>query len=148
MFHESDTPERMSWGDVIKCASGTEADRHNQYRMLKWMAAWGVSFVGGTALLRSDDVAAGWRWAIASLAAMLGVATIAAYLKFLREADELARKIQFEGIAFAFGVGLLLTVGYQMFEWAGAPVLELSAVATVMLVAFSVGQINAMRRYR
>ena len=71
-----------------------------------------------------------------------------AYLKFLREADELARKIQFDGIAFAFGVGILLTVGYQMFEWAGAPVLELSTVATIMLVAFSVGQINAMRRYR
>ena len=148
MFHESETSERMSWGEVIKCASGTEADRHNQYRMLKWMAAWGVSFVGGTALLRSDELSSGWKWAVPSLAAILGVAAMLAYLKFLREADELARKIQFDGIAFAFGVGILLTVGYQMFEWAGAPVLELSTVATIMLVAFSVGQINAMRRYR
>ena len=59
MFHESETSERMSWGEVIKCASGTEADRHNQYRMLKWMAAWGVSFVGGTALTNFRQVGSG-----------------------------------------------------------------------------------------
>lgn len=148
MFHESDGSEPMSWGEMFKCAQGTESDRRNQYRFLGWMAAWGISFVGGTAVLRSDDLAAPLQWGIPVLATVLAIAAMSAYVKFLREADELTRKIQFDGIAFAFGVGVILSVGYQMFEWAGAPILELSTVATVMLVAFAGGQLNAMRRYR
>jgi len=148
MFHESDGAERMSWSEMFKCASGTEADRRNQYRFLGWMAIWGLSFVGGTALLRDEGIASPWKWIVPVAAGALALATMSAYLKFLREADELTRKIQTDGIAFGFGVGLIFTIGYQMFEWAGAPTLDLSAIATVMLVSFSVGQVNAMRRYR
>ena len=148
MFQESDSAERMSWSEMVKCASGTEADRRNQYRFLGWMAVWGISFLGGTALLRAENIVSPWKWVIPLLAGALAVAAMAAYLKFLREADELTRKIQSDGIAFGFAVGLIFTVGYQMFEWAGAPTLDMSTVATVMLVSFSVGQVNAMRRYR
>ena len=147
MLHESETAERMSWSEMLKSASGTEADRRNQYRFLAWMAAWGISFVGGTSLTNIDGIGV-WKWVAATVSALLGLATVAAYVKFLRESDELTRKIQMEGISFAFGVGIVLTVTYQMFQWAGAPVLELSTVATVMLVSFAFGQMNALRRYR
>lgn len=148
MIHESDGTERMSWSEMVKCASGTEADRKNQYRMLGWMAAWGVSYIGGTAILRLDDLSSAVQWGTPVLALILAVATLVAYLKFLREADELTRKIQMDGMAVGCGMAVVVTLGYQMFEWAGAPALSMNTVATVILVSVSAGQLNAMRRYR
>ncbi|HSM15358.1 MAG TPA: hypothetical protein VLA66_14925 [Thermoanaerobaculia bacterium] len=43
-----------------------------------------------------------------------------ACLRFLREADELLRKIHLEGMAYGFGVAFVLSTGAPLAERAGA----------------------------
>ena len=60
----------------------------------------------------------------------------------------LAQRIQLEGVAFGFGVGLLFSLCYPLFVRAGAPEPSLSDVRTVMIFGFIAGVILATRRYR
>ena len=78
----------------------------------------------------------------------MGLAPLVAYLRFLRQADEMLRKIQFEGLAFGFGAGIVFSIGYELLASAGAPALPPSATAAVMLVSWSIGQLVGWRRYR
>src|ERR1044072_5487938 len=53
--------------------------------------------------------------ALAALTAVPGLVGIRAYIRFLREADELLRKIQLEALAIAFGVGVLFMMTRRLF---------------------------------
>lgn len=141
--------DRKTWWETIKHCSGSEADRRNQYRFLFWCLTWAVSFVAANWALRNNST---WSneatWAVAIAPIVLGIPAVLAYLRFLREADELVRKIQVEGLAFGFGSGVIFAIGYQLLERAGAPELEASALVVVMMVAWTVGQLLAVSRYR
>jgi hypothetical protein len=69
-------------------------------------------------------------------------------MRFLREADELVRKIELEGLAIGFGVGVLFLLGYQLLEQVGLPEISAHKTAAVMLFAWLFGQVIARRRYR
>ena len=43
---------------------------------------------------------------------------------------------------------MIFAIGYQLLERAGAPELEASALVVVMMVAWTVGQLLAVCRYR
>ena len=110
--------------------------------------AWAVAFVGASWFLRDDPaVSAATRWVVALAPNLLALAVVLVYLRFLRTADELVRRIQMEGLAFGFGVGAVLAMGYQLLERAGAPDLSFSDLAGVMMFAFVVGVARANRQY-
>jgi predicted membrane-bound spermidine synthase len=142
--------DKISWWQHVLEHSGSESDRRNQYRFLRWAAAWAVSFVGASWLLRAADVGLdGWTvWAVAVAPNLLAVAAGAAYVRFLREADELIRRIQLEALAIGFATALFVGLGYALLEHAGAPELGVGNLTVVMMVAFALGGLVGLKRYR
>jgi hypothetical protein len=115
---------------------------------MAWSMVWAVTFIAATWFSQAAGLGSGTRWLIAAVPASLSVAVLLAYLRFLRQADELVRRVQLEGLAVGFGAGMLLAVGYPLFAAAGAPPLDVRAAAAAMLLAWSVGQFTASARYR
>jgi predicted membrane-bound spermidine synthase len=148
-IHEGEHNRTGRWQHVLQ-HSGTESDRRNQYRFLLWTAAWAVSFLGATWLLRASDVGLdGWTvWTVAIAPNVLAVVAGATYVRFLREADELIRKIQLEALAIGFAAALFIGIGYTLLEHAGAPEVGVGDLTVVMMVAFALGQLIGLERYR
>lgn len=147
--HEGEHDRAGLWAHVLE-QSGTESDRRNQYRFLLWTAAWAVSFLGATWLLRASDVGlGGWAvWAVAVAPNVLAVAAGASYVRFVREADELIRRMQLEALAIGFAAALFIGIGYTLLEHAGAPEVGVGDLTVVMMIAFALGQLIGLKRYR
>ena len=126
----------------------TRADVRNLGRFNLWMMGWALSWVGALVALRSAWAAApALRWAAVAVPIALALAAILAYLRFLREADELLRKIHLEGMAYGFGVAFVLSTGAPLAERAGAPALEGSVLWAAMVIGWAIGQLVGRRRY-
>jgi hypothetical protein len=132
-----------------RCSSGmTPRDRRNIRHFNAWALSWAAAFVAATLGL---GLAAGSLGDLAWLAALLptavGVVALLAYVRFLRQADELLRRVSMEGLALGFGVGWLFMTGWRLLERAGAPGLDIDDPLMVMVIAWAVGQWLAWRRY-
>jgi hypothetical protein len=138
------------WEWLLGCASlMTATDRHNYSIFTAWFVGWAVTFLACTIVVDGGVVPAGAAsWLVAMAPNILAIATVLAYVRFLRDSDELMGRIQLEGLALGFGVGLFFAMGYRLLERAGAPDLDINDIATPMLVGWVVGQLIALRRYR
>ncbi len=126
----------------------TPTDVRNLGRFNLSMLSWGLSWAVALFALRLlPELPAPLRYAIAALPTLVALAAILAYLRFLRQADELLRKIHLEGMALGFGVGFLIATGWPLFERAGAPPLEMVWVWTAMVFGWGVGQAIGRKRY-
>ena len=115
---------------------------------MAWSLVWAVAFVAATWGSQTPGLGGAAPWLVAALPAALSVAMFVAYLRFVQQADELVRRVQLESLAVGFGAGVLLAVGYPLFAAAGAPPLDVSAAAVVMMLAWAIDQITASARYR
>lgn len=126
----------------------TERDRRNQRRVIAWSLAWTLCWVTGALAIDNgwwDDAAAGV--AAAVLSVPLGVALLLAYWRFLREADELRRKIEVEALALAFGVGLVGGIAYWLLGESGIVAeAEILHVLVLMIFTHSLGILIGFRR--
>jgi hypothetical protein len=126
----------------------TPTDVRNLGRFNLLMLAWAIGFVVTLFTQKSMAPDPGpLSWSLAVVPVLLAGAAIAAYLVFLRSADELLRKMHLEGLAFGFGAGFLLATGWAPLERAGAPALDPTLVGSVMIFAWAIGQALARRRY-
>jgi Na+-translocating ferredoxin:NAD+ oxidoreductase RnfA subunit len=123
-------------------------DTHNLRVFSAWVVAAALSFATSLIVIDGMPSARGpLGWFLATLTGVLAVAAIRAYLRFIRVADELLRKIQLDGLAVGFGAGVVFTMCSSILERLGAPRLEMSAPFVVMLVFWALGQYLGMRRY-
>lgn len=109
------------------------------------MGTWlGVNWAISTDLLGQGAPAT-----LASIVpAVLGIGTVLAYRRFLREADELRRKIELDALAVAFGVGLVGSLTYWLLWRSGAVAeLDLLGVIAVMTAAYGLSVIVGQVRY-
>jgi hypothetical protein len=127
----------------------TERDRRNQRRIIGWSFAWTLCWVAGALAIDNGWLAAGAAGvAAAVLSALLGVAMLLAYWRFLREADELRRKIEVEALALAFGVGLVGGIAYWLLGESGIVAeAEILHVLVLMIATHSLGILLGYRRY-
>ena len=145
---ESETKPTGIW-QMIKNCSGTELDRRNQYRFTAWSFAWALTYVAASWTLKSDrELATPLTWALVAVPTLLSIVAVFAYLRFLRMADELLRKIQLDGLATGFAAGLVYIIGYQLLEAVGASPLQSDNVVLVMVFGWMLGQFVGMWRYR
>ena len=146
---DSGKSESKTLWETIVCGPGTAQDKKNQYRFILFTLFWAICFIGASFVFKQDyDLSTPVAYAIALVPTAAGICALLAYMKFLREADEMIRKMQFEGLAFGFGIGVIFTLCYQVFESAGAPHLEIDDAAFVMMMGWIAGQILAFRRYQ
>ncbi len=71
-----------------------------------------------------------------------------AYLIFLNGADELQRRIQLNGVAFAAGATGMVTLTYGFLENAGFPTLSWIWIFPMIIAFWGIGSAVAERRYK
>jgi hypothetical protein len=150
MPERQDTDSRLnSIYNSIVCSAGTAEDRRNQYRFVAWCLAWAVLFTGGNQLLRAGyALATPLTWLITAVPIVVGIGAVLAYRRYLPMTDEMMQKVQLEGLAVGFGIGVVFTLSYQVLERAGAPHLEIDDAAMLLVFGWMFGQFLAHRRYR
>ena len=76
---------------------GTRTDRRNQLVVVAWLFAWAISFVAAKWTLKSGEaIPLALQLAAVAVPTILAIGGVLAFLKFLREADELVRRIELE----------------------------------------------------
>ena len=127
----------------------TPRDRHNQQRLLVWLFIWTLAWVGSNIAIKEGWASAAVPAAVlVAVPTLLGIAMMLAYWKFIREADELQRKIQLEGLAIGFGIGIVGAFTLHLLERAGiVTTFDLSEVAALMMVTYAVAVVIGERRY-
>lgn len=128
---------------------GTDRDKRNNTWVSIWALVWMASWVG-------IQFGIGWDWlttkpqiVAAAMASLIpAAAMVAAYRRFLREADELRRKIELDALAVSFGVGVIGGMTYFMLAQGG--LLEKADflwVVVAMLMTHPLGVWIGHRRY-
>jgi hypothetical protein len=114
-----------------------------------WCLLAGILFIAATGLLNGRFVDVRGPLAIAIVVATIAAltASVIAYLRFLRETDELLRKIQIDALGAGFGAGTIFMLGYRLCERIGAPKLDVDDGFLVMLVFWVIGQYVGYRRF-
>ena len=69
------------------------------------------------------------------------------FIRYLREADELLRKIQLEAIALGFGAGVLATFTGSLVSRLMEKSLDGGDILLVMVAVYALGVIVGTRRY-
>ena len=136
-------------GRLLGLHCGTKRDQQNQFRILAWMVAWIGAWLVAVFAIKYGWLAAGAPLFAAALVTMgLGVATMLAYRRFLREADELIRKIELEALALTVGAGLVGGLGYLLLERSGVVEKPGSSVILVlMMFTYAIAVVIGQRRY-
>ena len=132
-----------------QCGDTTPRDRRNLMRFLWVLGAWAVCFVGASQLLERGLVPIGpLSWMVALLPTVVAIPVLIVYARYLREADELQRKIELEALALGFGGTFFALGGYRILERVGAPAVDLGDFGLVMAVLYTIGVLLGRRRYR
>jgi hypothetical protein len=114
----------------------------------RWFAAAMLSFFAMTVVLSEEWLRPG------AIAYGLTGVTIAflfmaawSYLVFLRNADELLRKIPVEALALSFAAGGVFMLAWRLCERLGAHRLDVDDPFLIMMVVWGIGQYAGYRRY-
>ena len=86
-------------------------------------------------------------YAIAFLPIIPSAFAMWAFLRFFRGLDELQRRIQFEAVAFSFLATCLITLTWAFQQNAGLPRFDVTWVAPLLILLWSLGLAIARRRY-
>ncbi|HET7707087.1 MAG TPA: hypothetical protein VFM36_13450 [Thermoanaerobaculia bacterium] len=125
-----------------------EQDTRNMRAFNYWTFAMAIWFGAATILLAENIVApqpAAWIFPLGGL--VIALFTVRAYVHFLRNADELLRKIHLEGLAFGVGAAVIFMPVYRLCERLGAPKLDSVDALIVIILAWGFGQWRASSRY-
>ena len=129
-----------------------ERDRMNLKKFSRWFLLFALAFVLAAIFLGPIDGGLErtppWHFVLAILPLVPGYFAARAYLKFLREADELIRNVHYEAASKSFILVILVGIVYylasQVFgEWEDAG-LVLWAIASV---AYQINYRRAWRRF-
>lgn len=141
-----DTETRKWW----ECFAGSrEADRRNNVRLVVWALAWAVGLTAVSQYVKGNPGLEGpTGWVLALIPAVLALMVLLAYLRFMRETDELVRRIQRNGMAVGFGSVVMFGMTYAVFEDVGASVMGLEEALIVAVFGYSAGVLIGTWRYR
>ena len=128
--------------------TSTESDRRSRLSIVVWSLMWATSFVIGKQLLSSQSIeGAVGTWAVAVAVSVIGVGWLVAYVRFLREADELVRQIQLNAMAAALGVGLLVGFGSILLDSGGIAEATPTALLMPMILTYMLTVVLGQFRY-
>src|SRR5687768_4924656 len=102
----------------------TPRDLRNYHVFIGWMMGGMFAFAATTLLIDGRVVPPVVAWALTGITAFVMVMSMCSYMLFLRQADELLRKVHLDALAFAFGTGVVVMMTYRLCERLGAPKLD------------------------
>ncbi len=123
---------KMTWW--ARCHSSAR-DLRNSLRMAAWTLAWGASWAAVARGIKDEWLPTGAPTVAATLVSLgIGLGMILAYRRFLRDADELQRKIQLDALAISLGISVVGSAAYSLLESAGT-VADADTANVILLVA-------------
>lgn len=132
---------RSSW-------TANVSDHRSQRNVVVWSLIWVGAFLAGDFLIDGGSVQDSTVIvAITVLAGMLGVGWVRAYVRFIRQADELMRKIQLDAMAVALGAGFVVGFSLIMLGDAGLIEARISHVLVCMAAVYMLAVIIGLRRF-
>jgi len=111
------------------------------------MVIYGITVIAVGAWLRGHPDSP-WRIPVALLPFLPVMLGFVALARFFGRMDELMKRVQLEGMAFAFSGTVPLVIGYGFLESAGLPKLSMWWVWVTMAMLWFAGSLLASRRYR
>jgi len=130
--------------------TATDKDRRNQRLVVAWSLAWASTFLAATYGIEADRIGSDALALLATIGvAVVGLGTLLVFRRFLRDADELMRKIQLDALAIAVGVGLVAGFSLSLIE--RSEIVDQSDVMTVVLVmilSYIVSVVAGLGKYR
>jgi hypothetical protein len=137
------------WRFLASCKDMTARDRRNSWRAGGWLFLWSVAFVGTTWGGRRELLPEGLAVYVAIAATtVLGVVAVLSYARFIREADELQRKVQLDALSLGFGGGFLAAFTFELLEQTGLiGQVDSGDLFLVMVLIYVLGIVVGARRY-
>lgn len=116
------------------------------------MLLWGLSFISSHLLLpRGDKIMADqplWGWVLTGITIALGGLLAWSFVRFLKNSDELMRKVQMEALAIGFGVAFVVGTSAGLLAQLGVPkVGTVDLTWSAMVVAYSLALRQARKAY-
>ena len=134
-----------TWADC----GGTKRDRRNQRKIILWMLAWMVPWLTLTLGIKKEWFSFGPIAMIALVViTLMGVKMLFSYHHFLREADELRRKIELDALAIAVGISVVSSFSYATLERAGVVgETDILSLMMIMMASYSISVVIGLWRY-
>jgi hypothetical protein len=123
----------------------------NGRRLLFAASGLAVSFVAAVILIESGDLPAPARAAAALLPAIAMAAFLWVEIAYVRQLDELHRRVQLEALAVAFPLAILLVFTVGSLERAGVQLEGFERprdLWPLVIIPYPIGLLFAWRRYR
>jgi len=141
-----EAPREPFW---TRCGGATPRDRSNLRKVMWTALGWAVVFVTASQALRRGLVPEGpASWTVAAVPILASILVVAAYARYLRQADELQRQIHLEAVALGFGGGFLGVTGWTVLERVGAPAADIGDATLFLALFYSIGIVRNTWRYR
>ena len=130
--------------------SAPARSKKNHALIMIWIFIWMVTFVAADKAETYEWYSSGSLPLVAIVInAIIGLAVIATYMRFLKELDEMQQKIQLNALALAMGIGLVGGVSYSLLVSNGYVGSPDTAVAIMLLGGgYSVGLVLGRVRYQ
>ena len=134
----------------------TGRDKRNMLRFGAMIVLWVFSSEVVAHIQMNVEVPMALAWMLAFVPALPSALAVLGYLKFLREADEMIRRIHLTGMAVGFGAGAFVSMGLHMPHPLGPPYKEMlflmhlhkGLIYITMVLGWSFGQLAAARRFK
>ena len=131
-------------------ASGWKSDRSRRSERLVtvWSLAWALAFLAADFAIERGSVGEGLAtWTVIAVVVALGIGWVMSYARFLRNSDELMRKIQLDALAVGGGGGVV--IGFTLILLDSADVMDARADYLVvgMVVAYIAAVVRGMVRF-
>ena len=136
--------------DAIICKNLPARDLKNANLVNLWAIAWAANLAIISYISKYEWYSAVLPITIAFvLSSGIGVGMLLAFKRFLKELDEMERKIQLDALALSVGVTLVVFGGYSILNKAGvAPELQASSLLVLIALTYMAGIIAGRIRYQ
>lgn len=144
-----ENPRSSRFGFLRKCIGISAADQRNQLRFAIGIIFWALTMAVSPILIELEVVNLQFAsWLAAALPLITFLFVLYSYTKFLRETDELARQIQYEGLAFGFAVCMIFVMSAELREMIGLGDFDAETPIVVLMFGAVAGQFLSAWRYR
>jgi len=129
-----------------------ERDQQNIRRLNIWWCIWAFSWATALVVLGPDESTEGkvavWKWVFVGLPLFLSIFAVRAYVKFLKEADELIKRIHLEALALGCGAGIIVGTGFGLLAQVLGHNEDAAALIWLsILLGYTSGLYRASRKY-
>ena len=136
--------------DAIACRGLPSRDLKNANIVNLWTISWVVSLGLISFISKSQWYSSGFPTILAfTVQTVIGIGMLLAYVRFVKNLDEMERKIQLDALAVSVGVTVVGFASYSVLDMSGVvPDLKSSYLIALIALTYMAGILFGRIRYR